>query len=297
MHTMRSGRDGTVMRILAASFMVTTVGCAVTMMHAGATLSRVSPPGSPPIVAVTGVGGYGGGMSVTATGTVYGQTSGPLPGMSGHSLAAPMVGIAGGPTGTTSGSVQRGYYLVGADGGVFAFDGAPFYGSMGGKPLNAPIVGMTVTAGGYRLVAADGGVFDFGTAPFLGSMGGEPLNAPIVATSGDSGGYYLVGADGGVFTFGTAVFRGSMAGHPLDAPVIGIDQVPHGYFLGAADGGVFTLGGCIPGTTDTCPYSIEPQSFKGQIDSPVVAISTHLSPAPVPSSVSPLVVTSSGRIY
>ena len=35
---------------------------------------------------------------------------------------------------------------------------------MGGKPLNAPIVGMAATAdgGGYWLVASDGGIFNFG---------------------------------------------------------------------------------------------------------------------------------------
>jgi hypothetical protein len=37
-----------------------------------------------------------------------------------------------------------GYWLVASDGGVFAFD-APFEGSMGGKPLNAPVVGMADT--------------------------------------------------------------------------------------------------------------------------------------------------------
>jgi hypothetical protein len=37
---------------------------------------------------------------------------------------------------------------------------------------------------GYRFVAADGGIFDFGTAQFYGSMGGKPLNKPIVAMAG-----------------------------------------------------------------------------------------------------------------
>jgi hypothetical protein len=33
---------------------------------------------------------------------------------------------------------------------------------------------------GYRMVASDGGIFTFGVAPFMGSMGGHPLNQPIV---------------------------------------------------------------------------------------------------------------------
>ena len=69
-----------------------------------------------------------------------------------------------------------------SDGGLFAFGSAQFYGSMGGQPLNAPIVGMaaTPTGGGYWEVASDGGLFAFGSAQFYGSMGGQPLNAPIV---------------------------------------------------------------------------------------------------------------------
>jgi hypothetical protein len=32
--------------------------------------------------------------------------------------------------------------ISGSDGGIFSFGGAQFYGSMGGKPLNKPMVGM-----------------------------------------------------------------------------------------------------------------------------------------------------------
>jgi hypothetical protein len=76
----------------------------------------------------------------------------------------------------------RGYWLVGADGGVFAFGDAAFYGSMVGTHLTAPIVGMATTGDGkgYWLAGADGGVFAFGGAPFDGSMGGTRLSAPIV---------------------------------------------------------------------------------------------------------------------
>ena len=61
---------------------------------------------------------------------------------------------------------KRGYYLVAADGGVFSFGSARFFGSTGAMKLNQPIVGMAVTrdGGGYWLVASDGGVFSFGDA-------------------------------------------------------------------------------------------------------------------------------------
>ncbi|HTZ08130.1 MAG TPA: hypothetical protein VMB72_03600, partial [Acidimicrobiales bacterium] len=77
-----------------------------------------------------------------------------------------------------------GYWEVGADGGVFAFGGAPFFGSARG--LAAPVVGMAETAdgSGYRLVGADGGVFAFGSAPFDGSMGGTRLAQPVVGVTG-----------------------------------------------------------------------------------------------------------------
>ena len=67
-----------------------------------------------------------------------------------------------------------GYWLAGADGGIFAFN-APFSGSMGGKPLNAPMVGIarSGSGAGYWMVGADGGVFGFGGAPVPGSMGGR----------------------------------------------------------------------------------------------------------------------------
>jgi hypothetical protein len=33
---------------------------------------------------------------------------------------------------------------------------------------------------GYWLVASDGGIFNYGNAGFAGSMGGTPLNQPVV---------------------------------------------------------------------------------------------------------------------
>ncbi len=75
-----------------------------------------------------------------------------------------------------------GYWLVGSDGGVFAFGDATFHGSLGATHLNAPIVGVAPTpdGAGYWLVGSDGGVFAFGDATFHGSLGATHLNAPII---------------------------------------------------------------------------------------------------------------------
>jgi hypothetical protein len=76
---------------------------------------------------------------------------------------------------------------VASDGGLFSFGDATFHGSMGGKALNAPMVGIADTRSdnGYWEVATDGGIFAFGDATFQGSMGGTPLNRPMVGIAGD----------------------------------------------------------------------------------------------------------------
>jgi aldose sugar dehydrogenase len=92
---------------------------------------------------------------------------------------------------------------------------AGFFGSMGGKHLNAPVVAMARTASGrgYWLAASDGGVFTFGDARFFGSAGNLPLRAPVtaIATRRQGDGYWLLARDGGVFNYGRAPFRGSSA--------------------------------------------------------------------------------------
>jgi YVTN family beta-propeller protein len=140
------------------------------------------------------------------------------------------------------------YRLAGSDGSVFSFGNAQFYGSMGGKPLNQPVVAMAATPDGkgYWLVASDGGIFSFGDAQFYGSMGGKPLNEPIVGmTVAPTGkGYWEVASDGGLFAFGSAQFYGSMGGKPLNKPVVAMAAAPtgKGYWEVASDGGLFAFG-------------------------------------------------------
>jgi hypothetical protein len=159
--------------------------------------------------------------------------------MAGHKLNAPIVAIES--TGIF------GYWLVGADGGVFNFGCAAFYGSIGGLRLNAPVVGIgSPEYGGYWLVSADGGVFSFGGTSFFGSMAGQKLSAPIVgmAATGDGQGYWLVGADGGVFAFGDARYGGSEA-NKISPPIVAIVATPtlaDSYWLVGADGNVYNFG-------------------------------------------------------
>ena len=151
------------------------------------------------------------------------------------------MGVAATPDG-------RGYWLVGSDGGVFTFGDAGFFGSMGGKHLNAPVVGIAGTLGGkgYWLVGLDGGVFTFGDAGFFGSLPGQHTvpNRPIVgiAASEDGGGYLQVGSDGGVYAFPDALFQGSLGGAQVPSPVKGMAaSVQAG---SAFDGGTHESGPC-----------------------------------------------------
>ena len=153
-------------------------------------------------------------------------------------LNQPIVGMAQ----TVDGG---GYWMVAADGGIFAYGDAGFYGSAGNLALNQPIVGMASTADGkgYWLVAADGGTFAYGDAGFYGSAGNLVLNQPIVgmASTADGKGYWLVAADGGIFAYGDATFHGSTGNLVLNQPIVGmaITNTGTGYWLVAGDGGIF----------------------------------------------------------
>ncbi|HXZ62319.1 MAG TPA: polysaccharide deacetylase family protein [Acidimicrobiales bacterium] len=125
------------------------------------------------------------GPQTTAT-YAFGDATSPAPAVTSN---LPLVGAAAHGT--------AGYWEVAADGGVFAFGDAPFLGSMGGKPLDAPVVGMAATPSGhgYWEVAADGGVFAFGDAGFFGSRAGQASDDRFFAIvpSPDGAGYLLTG--------------------------------------------------------------------------------------------------------
>jgi hypothetical protein len=161
-----------------------------------------------------------------------------LPGL--RQRVAAVVTLANAPT--------KGYWTATADGRVLPFGAAQSAGSLAGRRLNAPIVGMapTPSGGGYWLLGADGGVFSFGDARFFGSTGDMKLNRPVVRLEATptGKGYWLVASDGGMFAFGDAAFFGSTGGMKLNQPVVGMAATPtgRGYWLVASDGGIFSFG-------------------------------------------------------
>jgi hypothetical protein len=241
----------------------------------------------PTVTAVTPTtGSSNGGSSVTVTGTnltgatavKFGTASGTnvVVNGAGTSLAVTSpAGTAGvvdvtvttpGGTSATSAADQftyqnSGYWMVGNDGGIFSFGGAPFEGSLPGLGVHVTnVVGMvpTATGKGYWMVGTDGGVFAFGDAGFVGSLPGINVhvsNIVGVVPTADGKGYWMVGTDGGVFAFGDAGFVGSLPGINVHVSNI-VAVVPtasgKGYWMIGSDGGVFAFGdagfvGSLPG--------------------------------------------------
>ncbi len=92
----------------------------------------------------------------------------------GYYGSLPALGVAvNNITGMTSSADGKGYLLVGANGGTYAFGDARFSGSLPALGVAVSnIVGIVPTAdgGGYWMVGADGGIFAFGDATYIGSL-------------------------------------------------------------------------------------------------------------------------------
>ncbi|KJE75549.1 hypothetical protein [Ferrimicrobium acidiphilum] len=262
------------LKVMKAS--VGTIGLAGLIAFGGSVtasaLSGASTPtvsGSAPAVGYHLADADGGVFNFGASG-FYGSTySDGLTGFTdSHPLSAPIVGIAEMASG-------KGYWMVGADGGVFNFGDAAFYGNTysdgltgltGSHPLGSPVVGIAPTPDGkgYWLVTKAGHVYGFGDASFYGDTysdgltgltGSHPLNAPIVGiqSTPDGKGYWMVGADGGVFNFGNAAFyvstysdglSGLIGSHPLVSAVVGMVPTANGqgYWLVTKTGFICDFG-------------------------------------------------------
>jgi hypothetical protein len=207
-----------------------------------------------PVVGITPTANDGGYWLVAADGGVFsfGDAAflGSIPGLglapagSGkpHALNAPIVGIVPSDDGS-------GYFMVGSDGGVFAFGDARFAGScpgIGGCAGGAIAVVPDASGKGYWLVTGTGHVYAFGDAPYLGAPGpqGSPITSMVRTPSGF--GYWILDANGQVFPYGDAANLGSVAvgttGGLDPATTIFATSDGGGYWVSSALGAVHNFG-------------------------------------------------------
>jgi hypothetical protein len=173
--------------------------------------------------------------SIPGIGLAPAQTSSP------RGLNAPVAGIV--PT-----ADQKGYFMVGSDGGVFSFGDAKFEGScpgIGGCAGAAVAVMPDATGNGYWIVTAVGDVYSFGDAVYHGGPGpqGSPVTAAVRTPSGN--GYLILLANGTVFAYGDAVKRGGPVGVASAAnPATAIFTTSDGggYWVALANGAVYNFG-------------------------------------------------------
>ena len=205
-----------------------------------------------PVVGITPTGSQRGYWLVASDGGIFSFGNagfyGSIPGLdlapagSGlpHSLNAPIVGMVPSADG-------NGYFMVGADGGVFTFGDAKFEGScpsIGGCAGGAAVAVMPDSTGnGYWVVTAGGDVTAFGDAPSPGEPGVPGVVAAV--RSYDGHGYYILYSNGVVYSAGDAVNYGNATGsvggsNPASAIFTTADG--GGYWVASANGSVFTYG-------------------------------------------------------
>lgn len=190
-------------------------------------------------------------------------------------MAVVMVAVGLLVTAGPAGAATPGYWLSGADGGVFSFS-APFLGSParnadcppGPMDRNEPFGTCSAIAArpdgkGYWVLNGDESiVFAYGTAVNLGqpwsvyqnvSRADTPVGVGIVSTQSGNG-YWVVEDSGRVFAYGDAKGYGDASHLNLAGFIVGMAATRdgHGYWLVAADGGVFAFGdarylGSLPG--------------------------------------------------
>jgi hypothetical protein len=190
--------------------------------------------------------GSDGGVFAFGDAGFYGSLPGlgvaPAGAPGGRHLNAPIVGVVP--------SVDdKGYFMVGSDGGVFAFGDAQFEGScpgVGGCSGQAVAVAPDESGRGYWVVTSSGHVYAFGDAPYFGAPGPQGSAVTSMVRTHDGGGYWILDADGAVFSYGDAQPLGSVAVNDAGgfdpATSIFATATGGGYWVSTALGAVYAFG-------------------------------------------------------
>ena len=218
-----------------------------------------------PVVGITPTSDLGGYWLVASDGGIFtfGDAGffGSIPGLgfapagtgAAKELNAPIVGMVPSSDG-------GGYFMVGSDGGVFAFGDAKFEGScpgIGGCSGAAVTVMPDATGNGYWLVTATGHIYTFGDAAYYGAPGPQRVPVTSAVRTADGKGYWILFSNGVIAGYGDAGNFGSPGGafggqNPATAIFSTADG--QGYWVASANGSVYTYGdaqfeGSMAGTT------------------------------------------------
>jgi hypothetical protein len=206
-----------------------------------------------PVVGITPTANDGGYWLVASDGGIFSFGNagyyGSIPGLgfapagstNPKRLNAPIVGMVPSADGA-------GYFMVAADGGVFAFGDAKFEGScpgIGGCAGAAVAVMPDASGNGYWLVTATGHVYAFGDAVNYGEPGPQSVAVTAAVRTNDGAGYWLLFANGVVAPYGNAGDLGGPAGAvggPNPASAIFTTSDGGGYWVASANGSVYTYG-------------------------------------------------------
>jgi hypothetical protein len=209
-----------------------------------------------PIVGITPTPDRGGYWLVASDGGVFSfgdaDFYGSIPGLGIAPVDSPSVPRLNAPiVGMVSSRDGGGYYLLGADGGVFTFGDAKYEGScpaLENCSSGAATMMIDGTGNGYWVVAYDGDVYAFGDATAYGGPAAylpyatEVLSA-VPTPSGN--GYWILFSDGEIYTFGDAAYLGSPFGqiqfsNPASAIYATADG--GGYWVTTSNGKVYAYG-------------------------------------------------------
>jgi hypothetical protein len=138
---------------------------------------------------------------------------------------------------------RSGYWMLGANGSVYAFGAAPRFASV---PRPTVAIAARADGTGYWTTDSAGNVSGFGTAS---NHGGHPAlregeTVSTISSTPSGNGYWLFTNRGRAFAYGDAHFYGDMSGATLNGPVVASVATPtgHGYYMVGSDGGVFNFG-------------------------------------------------------
>ncbi|MEW6476677.1 MAG: hypothetical protein AB1679_30830 [Actinomycetota bacterium] len=148
---------------------------------------------------------------------------------------------------------RSGYWMVGADGTVYRFGDASWYGNAAVGRAEAVDVEPSPSGNGYWVVDETGRIFAFGDAPWFGNVDGSGLRPGERVTSVSARhpepGYLVFTSKGRVIAIGPdgQAERPGVGHLTLNGPVLDSVVTPsgQGYYMVASDGGIFTFGDAV----------------------------------------------------